>query len=58
MVTLGLALINIVSACLSSRTAERRGRSAKAWMWLGIVSGPFAWLTVTLLPAIREERTA
>jgi hypothetical protein len=58
MVLLILVVLNILTACLSSRAAEMRGRSAKSWMWLGIFFGPLAWLTVLLLPAIQEERTA
>ncbi|MCW3477841.1 hypothetical protein [Limobrevibacterium gyesilva] len=57
MVTFILVVLNIVTACLSFRTAERRGRSVKAWMWLGILFGPFALLTVALLPSIRKEGT-
>jgi hypothetical protein len=29
----------------------------KAWMWLGLIFGPFAWLTVALLPPIGKEET-
>jgi hypothetical protein len=50
-----LSFLNIVIALLTVQTAERRGRSVKAWMWLGLVFGPFAWLTVALLPSIRKE---
>jgi hypothetical protein len=57
MVTFILFVLNIVTACLSVQTAERRGRSVKAWMWLGLFFGPFAWLTVALLPSIRKEVT-
>ena len=57
MGTFILVVLNLVTAYLSFRTAERRGRSVKAWMWLGILFGPFAWLTVALLPPIRKERT-
>jgi hypothetical protein len=57
MGTFILVVLNLVTAYLSFRTAERRGRSVKAWMWLGILFGPFAWLTVALLPSIRKERT-
>jgi hypothetical protein len=52
-----LSLLNIVIALLTVQTAERRGRSVKAWMWLGLVFGPLAWLTVALLPAIQKEGT-
>jgi predicted PurR-regulated permease PerM len=57
MGTFMLFVLNIVTAYLSSRTAERRARSVKAWICLGILFGPFAWLTVALLPAIRKEGT-
>ncbi len=55
MATVILVVLNIVTAYLSYRTAERRGRSAKTWLWLGILFGPFAWLTVALLPSIRKD---
>jgi hypothetical protein len=57
MVILILTLIGIVIAYLTADTAHRRGRSVKAWMWLGLIFGPFAWLTVALLPSIRKEGT-
>jgi hypothetical protein len=56
-VTFILLVLNVWTAVMSYRTAERRGRSVKAWLWLGIIFGPFAWLTVALLPPIRKERT-
>jgi hypothetical protein len=52
-----LSFLNIVIALLTIQTAERHGRSVKAWMWLGLVFGPFAWLTAALLPSIRKEGT-
>jgi hypothetical protein len=45
--------LNIVIVHLTARAARRRGRSVKAWMWLGVIFGPLAWLTVALLPAKR-----
>jgi hypothetical protein len=57
MVEFVVWVLSIVTACLTVQTAERRGRSVEAWMWLGILFGPFAWLTVALLPSIRKERT-
>jgi hypothetical protein len=30
----------------------------KAWMWLGLIFGPLAWLTVALLPRVGKEETA
>jgi hypothetical protein len=57
MVEFVVWVLSIATACLTVQTAERRGRSVEAWMWLGILFGPFAWLTVALLPSIRKERT-
>jgi hypothetical protein len=57
MVIVILSFIGIVMAYLTADTAQRRGRSVKAWMWLGLIFGPFAWLTVALLPSIRKEGT-
>ncbi len=57
MVTFILLAHNIVTAYLTLQTAEKRGRSVKAWLWLGLLFGSFAWLAVTLLPAIRKEET-
>ena len=58
MVTFILFVLNIATAYLSIRTAEKRGRSVRAWMWLGLLFGPFAWLAVALLPPIRKEQAA
>jgi hypothetical protein len=52
-----LTFLNIVLAYLTAQAAERRGRSMNAWMWLGLIFGPFAWLTVALLPSVRKEGT-
>jgi hypothetical protein len=52
-----LLVLNVAIAYLTVLTAERRGRSVKAWAWLGVIFGPFAWLTVALLPPIRKELT-
>jgi hypothetical protein len=57
LVTLSLFAFNIWTAVMTLQTAKRRGRSEKAWMWLGILFGPFAWLAVALLPPIRREAT-
>ena len=54
--TVILFAFNIWTAVMSLRTAERRGRSWRVWMWLGIFFGPLAWLTVALLPAVRKEQ--
>jgi hypothetical protein len=56
LVTFIVLVLNIWTAVMSYRTAERRGRSVKAWLWLGVIFGPFAWLTVALLPPIQKER--
>lgn len=53
-----LTFVGIVIAYLTADTAQRRGRSVKTWMWLGLIFGPFAWLAVVLLPPIRKEETA
>ncbi len=55
--TLILFALNIWTAVMSLRTAEARGRSRKAWMWLGVLFGPFAWAAVALLPPIRKQAT-
>jgi hypothetical protein len=55
MAALILFAVSIWIAWLTMQTARRRGRSATAWMWLGILFGPFAWLAVALLPAIRKN---
>jgi hypothetical protein len=51
-------VLNTVTAYLTFRTAERRGRSARTWAWLGMSFGPFAWLMVALLPPVRKEGIA
>ena len=55
MYTLILFALFVVFACLTTLTAERRGRSVKVWMWLGVIFGPFAWLTVVLLPSMSTQ---
>jgi hypothetical protein len=57
VIILILSFLGIVMAYLTADTAQRRGRSVKAWMWLGLIFGPFAWLTVALLPPIGKEET-
>jgi H+/Cl- antiporter ClcA len=47
--------VSIWIVWLTNQTARRRGRSVRAWMWLAILFGPFAWLAVVLLPSIREN---
>ena len=58
VIILILSFLGIVIAYLTADTAQRRGRSVKAWMWLGLIFGPFAWLTVALLPSVgKKEQT-
>jgi GrpB-like predicted nucleotidyltransferase (UPF0157 family) len=51
-----LSFLGIAFAYLTADTAQRRGRSMKAWMCLGLIFGPFAWLTVALLPPLGKKR--
>jgi hypothetical protein len=57
VIILILSFLGIVIAYLTADTAQRRGRSVKAWMWLGLIFGPLAWLAVALLPSIKREET-
>jgi hypothetical protein len=43
---------------LTTRVAERRGRSVKTWIWLGAFFGPFALVTVLLLPSLQPQDIA
>jgi hypothetical protein len=47
--------VSVWIAWLTIQTARRRGRSVRAWMWLAILFGPFAWLAVVMLPSIRKN---
>jgi uncharacterized membrane protein len=47
--------VSVWIVLLTNQTARRRGRSVRAWMWLAILFGPFAWLAVVLLPSIRKN---
>jgi hypothetical protein len=47
--------VSVWIAWLTIQTAKRRGRSVTAWMWLGILFGPFAWLAVAMLPSVRKD---
>jgi hypothetical protein len=47
--------VSIWIAWLTIQAARKRGRSVRAWMWLAILFGPFAWLAVVLLPPIRKN---
>jgi hypothetical protein len=51
-----LFVLCFAAVYLSYRTAKMRGRSVKAWLWLGVLFGPFAWLTVAHLPPVCEAR--
>jgi hypothetical protein len=55
MATFIVFAVSVWIAWLTMQTARRRGRSATAWMWLGILFGPFAWLAVAMLPSIRKH---
>ena len=57
VIILLLSFLGIVIAYLTADTAQRRGRSVKAWMWLGLIFGPFAWLIVALLPSVGKVET-
>jgi hypothetical protein len=52
------AVLNIATAYMTCRAAESRGRSVKAWIWLGVLFGPFAWLAVVLLPPLQKAVSA
>jgi hypothetical protein len=47
-------LFAVVHIILSGWTAERRGRSARFWCWMGAIFGPIAPLVVALLPPASE----
>jgi hypothetical protein len=55
----GAGWIALAAACcfLCGRIAESRGRTIKAWVWLGAIFGPIALLVVALLPSRRTEAT-
>lgn len=40
-----------LQACLANGMALRRTRSTRLWTWLAVIFGPFALLTLKLLPA-------
>jgi hypothetical protein len=50
--TWSAAVIVLAIACcfLCGRIAEHRGRSIRAWVWLGAIFGPLALLLVATLP--------
>jgi hypothetical protein len=49
-----LLLVNVVTMYFSGQVALRRGRSLRNWLWLGAVFGPFALVTVALLPPLQK----
>jgi MFS family permease len=53
---LALILLTILSTYLAGWIAERRGRSVKAWLWLGALFGPLALAAVALLPALGRKQ--
>lgn len=56
----GAAWVALAGACcfLCGRIAESRGRSIKAWVWLGAIFGPIALLVVAFLPSRHTEATS
>jgi hypothetical protein len=47
--------VNVACAYYAGKIARRRGRSGRAWIWLGAIFGLFALLIVWLLPAKRKS---
>ena len=56
----GAVVVFLAIACcyLCGRIAEHRGRSIKAWVWLGAIFGPPALLLVATLPSHGRETRA
>jgi hypothetical protein len=51
-----VALLLAIACCyLCGKIAEHRGRSIKAWVWLGAIFGPIALLLVATLPPHGRE---
>jgi len=50
MATVATLLLCVAFAHFSGLIAERRGRSVRAWVWLGAVFGPLALVVVALMP--------
>ena len=55
LIAFAVFALSIWIVWLTNQTARRRGRSVRAWMWLAILFGPFAWLAVVMLPSIRKN---
>jgi hypothetical protein len=53
----GVIAIALAVLCCSlcGHIAKRRGRSIRAWVWLGAIFGPVALLLLVLLPAHLRE---
>lgn len=49
---LGLVICGYVAA----RMAVHRGRSVKAWIWLGVLIGPIAWLALLMAGRVRAGK--
>jgi len=47
-------LANFVAMYLAGQVAFHRGRSRRNWLWLGASFGPFALVTVALLPPLQK----
>jgi hypothetical protein len=54
------AVVVLATVCcyLCGRIAEHRGRSIKAWVWLGAIFGPLALLLIAGLPPHGRETSA
>jgi hypothetical protein len=50
-------ILNVVAMYFCGQVALHRGRSVKNWLWLGAAFGPFALITVALLPSIKKIPT-
>jgi hypothetical protein len=55
MMWLIVVVLAIACCYLCGRIAEQRGRSIKAWVWLGAIFGPLALLLVATLPPHGRE---
>jgi hypothetical protein len=55
-VTFALLMVGtIISIFLAGRIAERRGRSFKAWAWIGALIGPLALPLIFLFPNLHRR---
>ena len=56
MISRVVVLVLAIACCyLCGRIAEHRGRSIKAWVWLGAILGPLALILVATLPPPGRE---